>query len=300
MIPGLPSPSRRQHAVTNARQEDDFIFEWLNYHLWIGFDHVFIFCQDDSPARMDAMLEPYVDAGLVTVRPWAVGDQKHALLHFLDKEQVDNQTVFFADADEFLVLCEHASVGDFLADSRVASSTCMHFPWLRFGTSFLPMHPRGRSPVLTHYFLRDPLDAPSPLGKVAIRSPLFPHTRRSVHHRCTQYKESRNAEVPMSMARMNHYWVRNGMEAFKQRVERGSGGNFYGQKQYATRDIRDSNTNNRVADATLLSILEEFPGLMAPGPPSERRRVLPEGYCKDGINPWTEEQEKAIFMNKGR
>ena len=179
--------------VTCVRHEDEFVIEWLNYHLWLGFDHVYIFAQDDNPDQLRPVLAPYLAENLVTLRPWKVGNQMGALLHFLDREQVAGQTVFFTDMDEFLVLCEHATVKQ-LVEQYATNRMCLQFRWLNFGTSFLTNHP-SRGSVLTHYHMRDLM--PHTLGKIAIRSPMDLIGRRSVHHRLPSREPSPPYDAPL-------------------------------------------------------------------------------------------------------
>ena len=63
--------------VACARWEMPYITEWIIYHLNLGFDHIYIYCNDDDPAPFKATLDrlpgqirkavsyrPYFGAGL--------------------------------------------------------------------------------------------------------------------------------------------------------------------------------------------------------------------------------------------
>ena len=53
--------------VACARWEDPYVAEWVTYHLDLGFDHIYLHCNDDDPAPFKATLARlaprYRDAG---------------------------------------------------------------------------------------------------------------------------------------------------------------------------------------------------------------------------------------------
>ena len=52
-------------VVSIMKNEGPYIKEWLDYHLLAGVDHFFIY-DNDSPDNQREVLQPYIDAGLVT------------------------------------------------------------------------------------------------------------------------------------------------------------------------------------------------------------------------------------------
>ena len=63
-----------------ARSETKFIVEWLEYHLFLGYSHFYIYNQDDE-ADQDKLIDAvklFSAAGLVTLISWKVGDQAGA------------------------------------------------------------------------------------------------------------------------------------------------------------------------------------------------------------------------------
>ena len=272
---------------TNVRHESEFLIEWLNYHLWIGFDHVVIYCQEDSEKDAEALrekLRAYVDQQLVTVIHWArTADQMGAIEEFMDKHQRPGQRVLLIDVDEFLVLCEHATVGDFLASMSHKSNECIHFAWLMFGTSHIAHHPAGM-PVMTTYHLRQSKAekyGQINKGKVFLLSPakLRPNHRPAMHHDCNQWQNVSRHDIHFESARLHHYTLRGGIQdAYARRRNRGYDFVFRTAIKYfkEDRDVReDYEGRNEVSDASMLNIFSEYPagGLMLAQPPSTRRAV---------------------------
>ena len=52
-------------VVAIMKNEGPYVKEWLDYHLLAGVDHFFIY-DNDSPDNQREVVQPYVDAGLVT------------------------------------------------------------------------------------------------------------------------------------------------------------------------------------------------------------------------------------------
>ncbi len=49
----------RYSIVTPARWEAESIVEWLIYHRSIGFDHVYLYCNDDDASELFDRLCPF-------------------------------------------------------------------------------------------------------------------------------------------------------------------------------------------------------------------------------------------------
>ncbi len=49
------------------RDEDDFLAEWLEFHLCAGVEHFFLYNHFSATERHEEILRPYISAGLVTL-----------------------------------------------------------------------------------------------------------------------------------------------------------------------------------------------------------------------------------------
>ena len=283
---------------TNARWETDFIVEWVNYHLWIGFDKIVIRNQDADKSTLQRLLQPYTDARVVELVDAEYGSQFQGFVDFFESQQTPGQVVFLIDVDEFVVLCEHASIGEFWA-SQAAGVDCMWIPWHQFGTSNLPEHPPGGSVPSTYSLRWSKKGLIAHHGKVAVRSPVSPiplsplHPEpNKFHHRCEWYEGANTVKVPRHhdapnkvKIRIHHYFLRGGVkDALERRVIRGNSAILTSPTLndiFSRVGVDHYDKFNEVADPTLLNVMAEYgPGLLEAKPPRAKRTHLPQGYCK--------------------
>jgi hypothetical protein len=99
--------------VCIARNEDRYIDEWIQYHLKLGFDNIFVFCD-----KWKYTGEHYPGVRVFNIKiegvPPQIPTYNFALSSFGDKYD----WIAFFDVDEFLVLKKHASIHEFLADKH--------------------------------------------------------------------------------------------------------------------------------------------------------------------------------------
>ncbi len=122
-------------VVACARWESPYIVEWLNYYRAIGFDHVFLYCNDDDPRELYGRCLPFVlgPAPFVTFRHYPVqGEQLRMYGHFLLNDRDSTEWVGFFDIDEFLRLPPGQTIGEFVGGMR-APAECILFNWIFFG-----------------------------------------------------------------------------------------------------------------------------------------------------------------------
>lgn len=127
----------RYSLVACARWEETDIVEWLEYHRSIGFEHAYIYSNDDDPTALHKRLLPYLlqPDPFVTYRFWPkVGDQPGIYLHFLEHFRNETEWFIFLDIDEFLVIKELNNIAKFMQtfDSK---ADAVYFNWLQFGNA---------------------------------------------------------------------------------------------------------------------------------------------------------------------
>lgn len=113
-----------------ARNEDDYILEWVEHNLNIGFDKVIIADNNDDSSILPSILSTYIENG--TVQIFDCHGLKRFQLYIYDmflKESNYKWCAYF-DCDEFLELSQHASVKDFLSGIK---EDCVLINWLVFG-----------------------------------------------------------------------------------------------------------------------------------------------------------------------
>jgi hypothetical protein len=113
--------------VCIAKNEDHYINEWVNYHLKIGFDNIFIY-QNDWECSID---NPKVTKIIFN------GDSKQipAYNDFIQRYKSDYDWVAFFDVDEFLVLKKHNNINEFLIGYNQYPGVGVN--WVMFGNNNL-------------------------------------------------------------------------------------------------------------------------------------------------------------------
>jgi hypothetical protein len=126
-----------------AKNETLYIEEWIQYHLYLGFDKVFVY-QNDWRLQLDSPLVEKIefDGG---------GRQTEAYNNFLSTYYNDYEWVAFFDVDEFLVLKQHDSVKSFL--NRYNEFDGVAINWYLFGDNNQPS-PTNNYSVLSRFTKR--------------------------------------------------------------------------------------------------------------------------------------------------
>ncbi|GBQ15034.1 hypothetical protein AA21291_2037 [Swaminathania salitolerans LMG 21291] len=104
-----------QHVlVACARWENENIAEWLNYHRSIGFDHVYLYCNDDDPSALYEAVLPFLSGAkpYVTFHHFRyVGEQLQMYRHYLRHYSHETKWLMFLDLDEYISLPDLHDIG---------------------------------------------------------------------------------------------------------------------------------------------------------------------------------------------
>lgn len=111
--------------VCIAKNEDNYIDEWINYNFKLGFDDIFIYANDwnYTSNRNNVYVTP------VEGVPMQIASYNHFIQKYNNKY---NWAAFF-DVDEFLVLKKHNNIKDFLKDYEDCSAIGIN--WAIFGNN---------------------------------------------------------------------------------------------------------------------------------------------------------------------
>ena len=147
-------PRHRYSLVACARWEETQIEEWVAYHRSIGFDHIYLYSNDDDPAPLFRAVAAYVHGPnpLITFRHWPVAGQQQAIyFHFLENFRHETEWFGFLDIDEFFVLKGVDNIDAFMAEYR-DDVDCLYFHWVLYGNC--DRKRRADTPTLTTYLRR--------------------------------------------------------------------------------------------------------------------------------------------------
>lgn len=116
IAPSGPSPV----IVCIAKLESNYIVEFVNYHLKLGFNYIFLYDNEDKPTY-ESILENYKDNVIVTHLPgknYEGGAQYESLRHFVTNYMKLSiiTHVIHIDIDEFIVLKKHKNIKDFVSE----------------------------------------------------------------------------------------------------------------------------------------------------------------------------------------
>ncbi|MFZ0275162.1 MAG: glycosyltransferase family 92 protein [Acidobacteriaceae bacterium] len=137
---------------TRFRDEARYLPEWLEYYIAAGIDHFFLYNNFSNDGYLDA-IGPWLNSGQVTLVDWprapaSPGAEEDCVRRVLGRFQ----WVGFVDADEFVVVRNGQSIGEFLDGFPMAPGVGLH--WRMFGSS---MHKkRPGEPVILAYRHRSP------------------------------------------------------------------------------------------------------------------------------------------------
>ena len=88
--------------VTIMKGEAPYVKEWLDYHLLAGVDHFFIY-DNESPDNLKEILQPYIDAGVVTYIFYpGKCRQMESYIDAAKKFRFLSRYIAWIDADEFI------------------------------------------------------------------------------------------------------------------------------------------------------------------------------------------------------
>jgi hypothetical protein len=113
--------------VCIAKEEDNYIQEWVDYNKKLGFDDIIIY-QNDWRSSID---EPNV----IKIDFDGVNMQTRAYNDFIKNNYKKYDWAAFFDIDEFLVLKKHNNIKDFISEYNNFSSIGIN--WVLFGDNDL-------------------------------------------------------------------------------------------------------------------------------------------------------------------
>ncbi|MGB9028508.1 MAG: glycosyltransferase family 92 protein [Acidobacteriaceae bacterium] len=145
------------------RDEARYLAEWIEYYLAAGVDHFFLY-NNFSTDDYASVLQPWIETGQVTLIDWpkvpaSPGAEEDCIRRSLGRFR----WVGVLDADEFVVLRDGSSIGEFLDRFPHAPGVALH--WRFFGSSMHRIRPAA--PVILAYQHRSP--APNAHVKTFVR-----------------------------------------------------------------------------------------------------------------------------------
>lgn len=232
---------RNSALIAIAKNEQRSIAEWLAYHRLIGFDQIIVYDNGstDGTASIINHISRLDPAVVYKYWPDRIENVPQLAAYAAALKEYDAKWMAFFDIDEFLVLRDHDSVNEYLAEMDDAVGA-IAVNWLVFGSSARIEPGVG---LVMDRFVRC---APRRHGKnkfcksIVRRSAL---TKMSVHTgtldqgfyadstgRCTSMtNDAKTMVICHEGAQLNHYLLKS-WEEFKEKRERGNAARAPGAK----------------------------------------------------------------------
>ena len=113
--------------VCIAKNEDNYLVEWVNYNVKLGFDKIFIY-QNDWRTNLE-------HPNVVKFENDGINKQRECYSHFIQTSNSEYDWAAFLDVDEFLVLKKHKNIKDFINDYKEFPGIGVN--WVLFGNNGL-------------------------------------------------------------------------------------------------------------------------------------------------------------------
>jgi len=185
-----------------ARDEENYIEEWINYNLKLGFDDIFIY-QHNWRCNVDRYNVHKIEFDGINV-------QVEAYNHFIQNYYKKYDWVAFFDVDEFLVLKKHNGIKSFLHDYK--DEQAIGISWVFFGNNGLTFD--GRYSVLDRFTKRG-LQASTHVKCIVKMDPnIIYHIHNPINckivdtHYNTFYGGDQNHYKKIDIAQLNHYYCK--------------------------------------------------------------------------------------------
>lgn len=202
-----------------AKDEEPYIDEWVQYHLLLGFSHVYIYDNSDTNTLREKQ-----SSSVTVIHFPGRGQQLKAYDNFASIYKKQHKWVAIIDCDEFIVLKNHATILEFLKEYNQYSSIGLN--WRIFGTSF--EHEYRDEPVTKRftYCSKEPNYHVKCISKIdSIYYYTDPHTPFLIHGTIVdtngkQVKYSIHTDANYDVASIHHYYTKSEGE-FVKKINRG-------------------------------------------------------------------------------
>lgn len=213
------SPIYNSSVCLLIKNENQYLKEWLDHYLSVGFDHIFIYDNNSDIPVKSIVKEWYSNEILekITVIDYLGSHndlQTESYNDFLKNYGMQTRWVLFADSDEFVQFPNGNQVNEFLKDKEIY--TAIHVDFIEFGADGQenyedkPVQERFTTPVTINegIYYKDFLQ-PNRIDKMRTHYPIFDKNKHKI------MEKDREKVV------INHYYTKS-FEEWKQKMKRGS------------------------------------------------------------------------------
>ena len=218
-----------------AKNENKYINNWCNYHIALGFDHIYLFDNNDSTMPfVGDFIEQKDKVTIFNVNNiHEAGFQNKCYTKFYTENNKTFDWCAFIDIDEFIVLKNHSNISEFLASKIFNKYEVIKLKWHIYGDDNI-IERDETIPVQNFFKKHLTNNKRANFAKTIIRGGLediamvsshYPTKKGSLLSQCTSTgKETRQkmyVEVePNEIAWLNHYQTKTLKEFLDQKLNR--------------------------------------------------------------------------------
>jgi hypothetical protein len=235
--------------VCIAKNEDNYIQEWIDYHKKLGYDDIFIYqnnwrCQIEEPNVIKIEYDGEVR-------------QVPAYNDFIQKNKTNYDWVSFFDVDEFLVLKKHKNIKEFIQDYQDFDGIGVN--WILFGDNNLTGVTDEYS-VIKRFTKRqlgvnEHIKSTIKLTNDVIMGVHAPNNKMLCNTNKELFSGSFNRNTLDDIAQINHYFCKT-REEFIEKINRGRSDTY----QKRNIDEFDAHNINEIEDVTALKFIHNDNG----------------------------------------
>jgi hypothetical protein len=204
---------------TYVREDNDYLDEWVRYHLAIGFEHIVMYDHRS--------IVPVKNIWGDTVSVIRINRESLFIPEYLNQTTLKTHPSFWMgmfDVDEFLVLLQHKDIKVLLRDYEEFGA--IGIPWNGFSSSGHKTKPEGN--VIDNYVWRgkdELMWIKSIINTQFCTGINDPHRGEYSRTAVNEAKEPINGptcDSPRKLLRLNHYFTKS-YEEWEKKVARGTG-----------------------------------------------------------------------------
>ena len=121
--------------VAIMKGEEPYVKEWLDYHLLTGVDHFYIYDNESTP-EFKKILQPYIDAGIVT---YTLFPGKNRLMEAYNdavkRFKFECRYMAFVDGDEFVLPKSKPTITEIVVLSGNTRAAGLAIDWIFYGSN---------------------------------------------------------------------------------------------------------------------------------------------------------------------
>lgn len=143
-----PACKYKLAAVLIFKNEENYLEEWLQFHIFQGFDHFYLYNNDPDINKYN-YLQKYKK--YITLISWinkknegVYSVQRQAYTHCIKNFNKDYQWLALVDADEFISSTNNDKVIDFINNMNIETDKCIKIPRYNYGSSGHKTKPKGK------------------------------------------------------------------------------------------------------------------------------------------------------------